>query len=206
MKHVILESKLAKILVLILLTSTVYKCTFDDIISTTYDGLYCAIITYQNSRTGTSSEYELKIEVENNELSKILWPNGGWLDQDHFHPVEFDKDGYCEFVSDKDYEYTIQIISKNCDNSTDAYKLQDQIIYDRELTLCTRCQSEKDRFEEYCDECNEKLCLKCGQFDNSKYYTDDLCYNCERKDKTCIRCGTYDRWMSKFDDFCSDCN
>lgn len=206
MKYLIFKSNLAKLLVLILLTSTVYKCNFDEITSTTYDGSYCAIITYHNSRTGTSSEYELKIEVENNELSKILWPNGGWLDQDHFYPVEFDKDGYCEFVSDMDYEYTIQIISKNCDNSTDAYKLQDQIIYDRELTFCTRCQSEKDKYEEYCDDCNNKLCQKCGQFDNSKYYADDLCYYCERKEKTCKRCGTYDRWMSRFDDLCSDCD
>lgn len=79
-----------------------------------YDGTYCAEITYYNPNTRNSSTYDLEIEVENNELIRIIWPNGGWLDQDHFDSVEFDEVGYCSFTSDKNYEYTVQIKDRDC--------------------------------------------------------------------------------------------
>jgi hypothetical protein len=72
-----------------------------------WDGNYCADIEYYNSNTGTYSNYTLTIEVSNNELEQIIWPNGGYLDD--FYGVEFDEDGYAEFTSDKGYDYEVQI-------------------------------------------------------------------------------------------------
>ena len=43
-----------------------------------WDGEYCADIEYYNPSTGTSSDYTLTIEVSDNELEQINWPNGGY--------------------------------------------------------------------------------------------------------------------------------
>ena len=66
--------------------------------------------------TGTSSSYTLTVEVESNEITQINFPNGGWMDTDHFSGAELDEDGSTSFSSDKGYEYEIQIIGsrRNC--------------------------------------------------------------------------------------------
>lgn len=89
-----------------------------------YDGEYCAKITYYNSNTERNSEYTLTIEVYENKLEKINFPNG-WLDNDHFSNVLLDSQGYASFTSDRGYEYTVQIIgpSDGCfDNVPRAYR------------------------------------------------------------------------------------
>ena len=74
-----------------------------------YDGEYCATVTYYNPNTGTASEYTLTVLVSDNELERINFPTG-WLDRDHFDYTEVDEDGHASFVSDRGYEYTVQII------------------------------------------------------------------------------------------------
>ena len=77
---------------------------------------YCAKVEYHNPNTGTSSAYTLTVEVESNEVTEINWPNGGKLDEDYFSGADLDDDGSTSFISDKGYEYDIQIIGKggNC--------------------------------------------------------------------------------------------
>lgn len=82
------------------------------------DGIYCADINYFNQETGTSSNYTLNVEVENNKLTKIYWPNGGWLDESHFNPEELNENGSCQFTSDKGYEYEIKITGSKCVETT----------------------------------------------------------------------------------------
>src|ERR1044072_2494242 len=41
------------------------------------DGTYCAEVEYYYSKTGTNSTYTLNVDIENGELVKIYWPNGG---------------------------------------------------------------------------------------------------------------------------------
>jgi hypothetical protein len=78
------------------------------------DGEYCADVEYYNSNTGTRSTYTLNVEVEDNELVTIYWRNGGWLDDDHFYPSELDDGGWCEFTSDRGYDYEVQINGDPC--------------------------------------------------------------------------------------------
>lgn len=82
------------------------------------DGIYCAEISYFNPETGTSSNYTLNVEVENNEITKIYWPNGGQLDESHFIPEELDENGFCEFTSDKGYKYEIKIKGSRCNDTS----------------------------------------------------------------------------------------
>ena len=80
------------------------------------DGTYCAEIEYYYSKTGTRSTYTLEVEIEDDELTVIHWPNGGWLDDSHFYPPNI-SDGYAEFESDRGVEYTVEIIG----NESDCY-------------------------------------------------------------------------------------
>jgi len=77
-----------------------------------YDnGSYCAEVEYYNPRTGTHSTYTLPVRIEDNKLTVIYFPNGGWLDDSHFTPPTI-KNGEANFVSDRKYRYTVTILNK----------------------------------------------------------------------------------------------
>ena len=150
------------------------------------DGTHCAEVTYSNPNTGTSNTYTLTVEVLNGELDQINWPNGGWLDEDHFSSVTFDDNGYCSFSSDRGYEYEVQLIEGTC--SDDGAVMEEEIIQDEQAMICPRCYGQKDYdYDDYCTSC---------QWDIEDEEQD-------KKDHTCPRCG--ERKFSQFDDYCSDC-
>jgi len=74
------------------------------------NGDYCAEVGYYNPRTGTRSTYTLPVKVENNKLTVIHFPNGGWLDDSHFKPPKINN-GKATFVSDRGYRYNIKILN-----------------------------------------------------------------------------------------------
>ncbi len=76
------------------------------------DGQYCALITYYNPNTGTRSNYDLTIEIEDGLLTVIHWPNGGWLDESHFTPEEVDENGDVAFTTDRGYQYQVHVESE----------------------------------------------------------------------------------------------
>lgn len=78
------------------------------------DGTYCAEVDYFNPNTGTRGDYTLEVEVENNEVVRISFGNGGWLDSDHMTPQELDENGECNITSDRNYEYGIRITGQDC--------------------------------------------------------------------------------------------
>jgi hypothetical protein len=75
------------------------------------DGEYCADVQYRNPNKGTHSKYTLSVEIENNEVTQINFPNGGHMDQDHFNGANLDEAGKTSFTNDKGYNYEIQIIA-----------------------------------------------------------------------------------------------
>ena len=74
------------------------------------DDIYCAEVSYFNPRTGTRSAYTLKVEVQENEVVQINFPNGGWIDQNDFSDAFLEDDGTTSFVLDNGYQYDIAII------------------------------------------------------------------------------------------------
>ena len=95
------------------------ETNFDESSEEYSDGTYCAEVEYYNPNTGTRSTYTLTIEVQSNEVVEINFPNGGWLDNDHFSGTELEEDGTASFTSDRGYQYEITIIghSSNCFDS-----------------------------------------------------------------------------------------
>ncbi len=89
------------------------------------DGTYCASVTYDNPSTGTNHTYNLNVEVRNNKLIKILWPNGGWLDDSHFTPPHLSVNSSCSFRSDKGYTYTVKITGAECTGASAQDILED---------------------------------------------------------------------------------
>jgi len=153
------------------------------------DGTYCADIEYYNPNTGTRKTYQLNVEVESNDVIKIIFPNGGWLDDDHFYPEQLDRNGYCSFTSDKRNQYEISITGPEC-NYTDESRLRRDSEEDKDKITCSKCGSSKHKYDEFCSSCQddiddkkEKTCPKCGQYDSFMYNSDDQCSDCERKEK-----------------------
>lgn len=81
------------------------------------DGTYCANITYVNDNTGTTSHYILKVEVIDNALVKIYFPNG-WLDSEDWEGAEDIEDGQCEVQLENGYRYEVELndLGDNCFN------------------------------------------------------------------------------------------
>jgi hypothetical protein len=115
------------------------------------DDTYCADVQYYNPNTGTRSTYSLNVDVEDNELVKIHWPNGGWLDDDHFSPEELDSDGDCSVKSHKGYYYEVSITGSECSYTDMGRFLSD--IKSAERRVCPKCGNTKYEFENYCDNC-----------------------------------------------------
>ncbi len=113
------------------------------------DGTWCADVEYYNPNTGTNNSYELDVEVENNELIEIEWPNGGWLDETHFTAEDI-SDGECSFISDRGYEYTVTLKSKGGCGGSDAYRMQSDIEQDEEVFTCPDCGNKKGEFDDIC--------------------------------------------------------
>jgi hypothetical protein len=156
------------------------------------DGTYCSNVDYYNPSTGTRNAYQLNVEVENNEVVRIIFPNGGWLDNDHFSPQELDRSGYCSFTSDKRNQYQITITGSECD-FTDENKIRRDEEDAKANVICPRCGFSKYEVDEICSICQndindkkkkkEKTCQKCGQYDSFMQRYDDQCSECERKEK-----------------------
>ena len=150
------------------------------------DGTYCANVTYHNPNTGTTNEYTLDVEVSNNRVIRINWSNGGWMDGDHFSPETLSDTGHCSFESDKGYEYTVQITGSGC-GSSDASQIRNDIQEDEAKLKCPKCSNEKDKYDDYCDDCQNEIddeedntCSNCGEYEIGYY--GGLCSSCEAEE------------------------
>jgi len=81
------------------------------------NGTFCADIDFYNPKTGTSNTYSLNVDVNDGYVVKIHWPNGGWLDEDHFDSEKLSEDNKCDFTSDRGYKYSIEIKGEECSES-----------------------------------------------------------------------------------------
>lgn len=113
------------------------------------DGTYCAEIDYYYAETGTSSTYTLEVEIENDELTKIYWPNGGWLDDTHFTPPDI-SEGIANFTSDRGVDYTVRILGKEGYCSLDTYATDEDALVEasEEQEYWIRQQEEDERRRE----------------------------------------------------------
>jgi hypothetical protein len=160
-----------------------YHQGVDDAEETGYkNGTYCAEVEYYNPNTGTRRTYDLNVEVENEQLTQIDWPNGGWLDGTHFS-YENISSGECEIRSDRGYRYTITLGSFGGCGGTDGYRLKRQVEDDVASVTCPKCSGEKYSTDEYCSSCKRKIqdetCPKCGGYKFSSF--DKMCSSCKVK-------------------------
>ena len=143
------------------------------------DGTYSAEIEYYNPETGTSSTYTLDVEIEDNELTVIHWPNGGWLDDSHFTPPDISS-GYAEFTSDRGVDYEVTILDdKDCTPDYVA-KDEDELIEVAQEEICPKCGNEKYSWKKYCNRCTDELentCSQCGGFEYS--VNGGICGDCK---------------------------
>ncbi len=137
------------------------------------DGTYCAEVEYYNPNTGTHSPYELEVEVSGNQVVQINFGNGGWLDTDHFSPEDLDSDGQCTIVSDRNYEYTIQLVEKdgNCRQDDIPEEEEPEVLFS--LQQCAQIYNmSKSELNKYMrdfnvgpnDQYTEEMCESMGDY------------------------------------------
>jgi hypothetical protein len=73
------------------------------------DGTYTATVEYYNPDTDYSNTYDLEVEVEDNQVTVIYFPNDGYLDDDHIWPAEIDEEGYAYIEGENGKTYEIYI-------------------------------------------------------------------------------------------------
>ena len=87
-----------------------YGDTYDDYAEKRFeDGTYSATVDYYNPETGYSETYTLDVEVEDNQLTIIYFPNGGYIDSDHIWPEELDEYGFVSIQGEEGKAYDVQI-------------------------------------------------------------------------------------------------
>lgn len=131
------------------------------------DGTYCAEVDYYNPNTTTRSEYTLEVEVENNEIVKIYFGNGGWLDTDHFSPEVLDDNGTCTITSDRNYEYAIQLLEKDGNCQTDEIPEEEEL----EILFSTQQCAEIYKMSQS----ELKLCMKTLNISINDKHTEEMC-------------------------------
>ncbi|RYE54441.1 MAG: hypothetical protein EOP48_12330 [Sphingobacteriales bacterium] len=122
------------------------------------------------------------VEIEDQRLVKIHWPNQGWLDDSHFDPPEI-IDGEASFESDKGVEYTVRIIGEDGDCIYTNNAHEEGLSVESTDEVCSRCGNEKYNSKEYCNRCTDKeenTCSKCGGYEFAVY--GGICSNCQEEE------------------------
>ena len=70
---------------------------------------YSATVDYYNSETNYSNNYTLDVDIEDCQVVKIYFSNGGWLDEDHISPAGIDEDGNATVNGEEGKTYEIHI-------------------------------------------------------------------------------------------------
>lgn len=73
------------------------------------DGTYSADVDYYNPKTRYYATYTLDVEVENNQVTIIYFPNDGYLDDDHIWPDILDENGFVRIEGEDGKTYEVQI-------------------------------------------------------------------------------------------------
>jgi len=89
-------------------------CQFDD-------GNYSAEVEYNNAETGYSATYTLNVQVEECQVVKIDFPNGGYLDNDHIEPEPIDEDGDASITDDRGRTFDVHIEKPESDSEPDDH-------------------------------------------------------------------------------------
>ncbi len=88
---------------------TDYEEDEDDYEQGIEDGDYWASVDYYNPETGYSATYTLEVEVYDNEITTIYFPNDGYLDDSHIYAEELDDDGYAFIQGNDGRTFEVQL-------------------------------------------------------------------------------------------------
>ncbi len=82
------------------------------------NGEKCAYVYIFNPKTGSESDLDLKVDVENGQLVKIYFNNGGYLDEEHFKggSTYISNDNPATFKDERGREFIVTLQDQeNCD-------------------------------------------------------------------------------------------
>lgn len=112
------------------------------------DGKYCAEVEYRNRHSGADSNYSLLVDVKDEKVNCIYWPQGGHLDSDHFNPTAIPDNGISLIKTFEGKEYSVKLIGPE---STCDERFKDQLHQCKGITKeGNRCKRLTDNESGYC--------------------------------------------------------
>src|SRR5690606_2376512 len=127
--------------------NSTYEFTSSEDVDEGYkDGEYCAEVDYYKPNSGTQSSYTITVEVSDNAVSRINFPNGGYID-DEISDGSLDSSGEASFTNNKGYQYNVKIVgdAAGCFESVPMTEQCLGITEDGD-----QCQNETDNASGYC--------------------------------------------------------
>jgi len=86
------------------------------------DEYYCAKVHYYNPNTENEGDSHLTVQIENNKVVKLVFPKGGWLDENHFDAPELNRLGEATVIDDRKYKYSVSDLEDGeCEYSTNDF-------------------------------------------------------------------------------------
>ncbi|HRO07554.1 MAG TPA: hypothetical protein PK047_01720 [Saprospiraceae bacterium] len=109
------------------------------------DGNYCAKVTYQKENSKKTGNFTLIVEVKNNQLVDISFPEG-YYDISAIKPVDIPADGKFTAVSASGYVYKLQMIgpAEKCQKAVNMVQCKGT------TSSGKRCQRYTDNKSGYC--------------------------------------------------------
>lgn len=109
-------------------------------------GIYCADVGRYNPKTGKESSYRLTVGVENNQVVRLNWPNGGSSDSDEFAPAPI-RNNKAVFRTYAGIDFVVTILRKGTDCFGDVPKAKQCIANTK---AGSRCKNMTDNPSQRC--------------------------------------------------------
>lgn len=110
------------------------------------DGTYCADVGRYNPKTGKESSYRLTVGVDNNQVVRLDWPNGGSSGSDEFNPGSI-RNNKAVFKTLNEVNFVVMILKKGTDCFGEVPKARQCIA---NTISGRRCKNMSDKLSQKC--------------------------------------------------------
>lgn len=132
------------------------------------NGIFCASVEYFYPKTESKSVYRLEVNIEDDKLTQIFWPNGGWLDDTHFTPPTVVNENIFNFKSKKGIQYKIKIDKNLRECQTVNGLSENDFIEIEDKKICPICKGKKNQHDKYCSKCSSAQIKKQKEKEKKK--------------------------------------
>ncbi len=108
------------------------------------NGTFCADIIYFNPKTNFRNNYTLNVLIENNYLKKIIFNNGGYLDESHFTSNTLNNN-YIKITTDRGVDFEITLNNNSNCTISNTSPFDEDVVNENYNSITTTAQLVKQK-------------------------------------------------------------